>query len=272
MPLRAPACVVIPCYRTSLLPYERIALERCVEVLAAHPKMLVTPHSLDVGALQRDYGLQVETFADEHFASIAGYNRLMLSDEFYARFAHCEFMLIYQFDCFVFSDQLLSWCKRGYDYVGAPWLPEGPAPTGLADLRSTLGRAYARLRNRNFPQQYFYSVGNGGFSLRRVSAMRRALRTLAKQADEYRRQNTPICNEDIFFSIEANRLLQHVATPDYRTACGFSWELQPREAARINGGQLPFGCHGWNKLHRDEWRPIFAREGLVLDEVLGEPS
>ena len=32
-------------------------------------------------------------------------------------------MLIYQLDAYVFKDELLNWANKGYDYIGAPWLP-----------------------------------------------------------------------------------------------------------------------------------------------------
>jgi small ligand-binding sensory domain FIST len=44
-------------------------------------------------------------------------------------------------DCLVFSDQLLAWCNRGYDYVGAPWFKsqmikryDYPMPVAMADF------------------------------------------------------------------------------------------------------------------------------------------
>jgi hypothetical protein len=113
-----------------------------------------------------------------------------------------------------------------------------------------------------------YSVGNGGFSLRRVTAMREALKTLHSRAELYRRNSGESHNEDIFFSIETNRYLPRIKTPGIREASAFAWELQPSVAAKLSGGKLPFGCHGFNKLHRSEWRPIFCRLGYSLDELL----
>jgi Protein of unknown function (DUF5672) len=269
MSARAAACIAIPCYRAEMLAHETIALERCVDVLAAHPKILVAPQSLDLEPLLvRHPDLRVERFADEFFSGIAGYNRLMLSDEFYARFEQYDFMLVHQLDCFVFSDQLLNWCAKGYDYVGAPWLPPGATPNFLQDVRNATRRARARRENKDFSLQYFYGVGNGGFSLRRITAMRRTLRELQSQAAEYRLQNTALCNEDLFFSIEANRFSQHLRLPSYKVASKFAWETEPSKAAAMNRGRLPFGCHGWNKLHREEWRPVFAQLGYSIDAVL----
>jgi hypothetical protein len=89
--------------------------------------------SLDLSALARQYPpLSIESFPDENFRDISCYNRMLLNDEFYARFAEYEYALIHQLDAFVFSDRLLEWCKLGYDYIGAPWLPYRAPPTTYA--------------------------------------------------------------------------------------------------------------------------------------------
>ena len=64
----------------------------------------------------------METFDPAYFTSIQGYNRLLLSTEFYQRFLGSAYLLICQLDVFVFRDELAGWVARGYDYVGAPWV------------------------------------------------------------------------------------------------------------------------------------------------------
>ena len=76
-------------------------------------------------------------------------------------------------------------------------------------------------------------------------------------------------SEDVFFCLEANRYRQHVRTPPLKVAVRFAWETNPAIAAQLTGGALPFGCHAWDKLHRDHWRPVFARLGYDLDDMLG---
>lgn len=272
-----PVCVVIPCYRADLPLYERASLARCVEVLQRHPLFLAKPGGLDSSALLQQYPtLRQEEFPDEFFRSVDGYNRLLLSDFFYARFARYEYMLIYQLDAFVFSDQLLSWCSRGYDYIGAPWLPR-KEPLGLGGkLRARIRGPLYRWMDRKdrdglgaHHAQYDYVAGNGGFSLRRVRKMRSVLAELSARAERYREGSHYTLNEDIFFCIEANRYRRRVKLPSLREAVQFAWESHPSLAARLNHGQLPFGCHGWNRLHRDEWRGIFARLGYSVDALLG---
>jgi len=272
-----PACVVIPVYRTRLSPSEQASFERCLAVLQAHPIILAAPATIDIAPLSaRHPGLVVECFPAGFFASVKDYNRLLLSDEFYARFTRYHYMLIHQLDAFVFSDQLLKWCNRGFDYVGAPWIPGplAPGPAGL--LKAAVRRRYFRLTNRQYRHrsgdhhaQQHYAVGNGGFSLRRIAAMRRVLELMPERAEPFRRGTRTPWAEDVFFTVEANRYRTHVRTPGFREALGFAWETHPAIAARYCSSDLPFGCHAWDKLHRDDWRPVFARFGVSIDEVCG---
>jgi hypothetical protein len=271
--------VLIPAHRSQLEHFERVALERCVDVLRGRPLVVALPADLDPVPLRAfSRQLQFERFAPEYFRSVGDYNRLLLSDEFYARFAAFDYMLIHQLDAFVFRDELDAWCARGYDYLGAPWLPRSrlPLPAALSALR--IKQRLYRLLDRRNPDggvrhaQYDYTVGNGGFSLRRIAALRAALARLGKRLAEYQRYQHYSHGEDIFFCVEANRYRTHVRTPPLRTAVAFAWESQPAVAAQLNGGDLPFGCHGWNRLHREYWRPVFARFGIALDDVLGQPT
>jgi Protein of unknown function (DUF5672) len=272
-------CVVIPIYRTELSASEFTALERCVSVLGNHPIILFKPERLDIAPLtERFPQLGCENFRDDFFVGVAGYNRLLLSDEFYARFSQYQFMLVYQLDAFVFSDQLLDWCSRGYDYIGAPWLPKGGTPNLPRRIALGLRRKVYRwfdIHNRHsqltHDVQLRYSVGNGGFSLRRIERMRKVLAKLHERAEPYRLGVRRSWGEDLFFSIEANRYRRNVRIPVVAEAIKFSWETNLEAAAQLSNDKLPFGCHAWDKLHRNEWQPIFAQLGLSLGELL-EPA
>lgn len=270
------ACVVVPIYRSTLLPYEQVALGRCDEVLDAHDVVLAKPASLDLTQVLKSHPrCRVEAFDDDYFKGVAGYNRLMLSDEFYARFEAYDYVLIHQLDAFVFKDELGHWCNQGYDYIGAPWLPDSSVPSPLDLLKAATRRKLGRLVNRldanaggMHATQYMFAVGNGGFSLRRVQSMRRALAALGSRTDDYRRARMTLNSEDLFFSVEVNRYRRRLRIPDVGVAAGFSWERNPAVARVLNGGSLPFGCHAWNKLHRDDWTPVFEQFGYSLDRIL----
>lgn len=280
-------CVVIPVFRNPLTRAEQMAFGRCLSVLGRHPIVLLAPETLDTGDLAGDHpALRKETFPDQYFSSAYAYNRLLLSDEFYARFTAYDYMLLHQLDAFVFSDQLLEWCRRGYDYIGAPWIWSARDPNPAYRLYSGLMRTVCRWIARSHPtaqhadkfflRQLSYATGNGGFSLRRVARMREILAALPARAELYRSARPGLADnrpagrwsEDVFFCLEANRFRRHVRTPPLKIAVRFAWETNPAIAARLTGGALPFGCHAWDKLHRDQWRPVLAGLGYDLDDIL----
>lgn len=264
-----PAGVLIPHYRATLTAAERLSLSQCVRVLGGWPLVLVVPASVDVAPLQREWPqLQVERFDDACFRSVAAYNRLMLSDAFYARFEAYRHVLIHQLDAFVFRDALADWCARDWDYVGAPWLRATDPRNAFdawrrrakqywyrrLDLRANGGVALHRAQRDE-------GVGNGGFSLRRVAAMRAALRARADVLPRYLDPAHDTAHEDAFFGIEVNRHRPLLRIPSLSEAVQFAWEAEPARAQRLCGGGLPFGCHAWNKLHPDFWRPLFESLG-----------
>lgn len=275
-----PACIVVPVYRTALSRSELVSLDRCVAILGKHPIILATPDTIDIAPLSRRHPqLSNESFPASYFASITDYNRLLLADEFYARFARYDYMLVYQLDAFVFADQLLAWCAREYDYVGAPWIPNGSAPGALQLSWAAIRRRYFRLTNRQYRNregdhhgQQHYAAGNGGFSLRRIATMREVLLRMPGRVEAYRQGTRRPWAEDVFFSVEANRYRRHVRIPGFREAAQFAWETFPSVAARYCSSPLPFGCHAWDKLHRDEWRPVFAGLGYAIDDILAAPG
>ncbi len=245
-----PAAVIIPVYQTSLNAYEDISLRQCVQVLGGHPLILVKPAHLSVDSLTNTHpALQVESFADAFFESIQGYNRLLCSDQFYARFADYEYILICQLDAFVLRDELLDWCRRGYDYIGAPQ---------FADIRAV------RTKPRNLREVvslvFQLPLLNGGLSLRRVAACRRLLRVYHRFFKSWPG------NEDSFFSLHYPRLLPFrslMRLPSAREALLFAVEVNPAQSVLLND-QLPMGAHAWEKYDLAFWRPLLAERGYTI--------
>ena len=241
--------VVLPLYTSALAPEEWISIDQCCAVLGRYPLTVVAPHALDLAFITQRYPqVLVERFDDAYFRSVADYNRLMLSIEFFARFERYEFVLIHQTDAYVFSDKLADWCEAGYDYVGAPWTPassryESRAGRALLALKCCYYRATGRFSNKLL----LYQVGNGGLSLRRVALFLDICKHNRAGIDAYLAKSGTEFNEDVFYSYEMNRGRQRVRVPGYSEAIGFAFETNPALALVHNGNQLPFGCHGWNK-------------------------
>lgn len=262
--------IVVPMYKQVLDADEEISYRHLIHFLGRFDKYLVTPQSLGI-ALE---GFGVKRFRDDFFRNTVTYSALLLSREFYATFSSYDFILIYQFDALVFSDQLMDWCKRGWDYIGAPWIKSKDADFVDAP-----------------------TVGNGGFSLRKVKSFLRVIDSAGFGAELERYQQalrgeggvpTPAeskltipqrikmllgprhagsrldspelgplygINEDYFWSFKATKYAPDFMIAPVEDALRFSFEVEPRRCYALNHRQLPFGCHGWNRYDRKFWEP-----------------
>ena len=225
--------VIIPVYKNNLDNDESLSLQQCCKILFRYPIVIIKPESLDISAIIREYpSLETESFEDHFFDNMEGYNKLMVSSVFYERFSDCEYILIYQLDAYVFRDELEDWCRKSYDYIGAPWIARG-------EFWKKLGRFFRKLVGLKAKRQYhdyMYSVGNGGFSLRRTRLFYEIACTTGNLTD-------PV-PEDIFWSWTMKNGKYHV--PDYKEALLFSFDKYPAECFRITW-KIPFGCHAWNR-------------------------
>jgi len=245
--------VVIPVYKKNPSEEELKSLRQCIRILGRHGICLICAESLDrtiYNQIFEEEGAtyRIEFFDEDFFASQRGYNRLMLRRPFYERFAQWDYMLIYQLDAYVFSDQLDEWCQKGYDYIGAPFLKLNKEVDSL-------------------------NSGNGGFSLRRIPAFINVFSLTGKvfyakglwRLYRYRGplhrlpltllgifgyRNHPKdflsgekVNEDLFYAIlEDSSLKWRVATTS--KAMFFAFEGRP-SFLFSRTRQLPFGCHAY---------------------------
>ncbi|MBQ2430169.1 MAG: hypothetical protein II274_04905 [Alistipes sp.] len=76
-----------------------------MKVLGRYPITLLVPEDLNVTELQREFaGLEITRVSPEWLGrrGIAGYNRMMLSREFYELFSDYNYILICQTDAWIF--------------------------------------------------------------------------------------------------------------------------------------------------------------------------
>lgn len=246
--------VIVPVYREKLEEYERISLEHNLNVLDAYQFVFVRPVGLDISQLLEEYpGCQQEAFENEYFRNIAGYNRLMMSADFYRRFNDTYYLLICQLDAYIFRDELIEWCNLGYDYVGAPW-------TVPLLFRMPLFKQWRRIfHNKNRTEKDF-KVGNGGLSLRKVSSHLKATEQLSNVIQAHLLRKKHYSNEDLFFALEVNKYGINFSYPDYKKALQFSFDKYPAVCYKDNNYRLPFGCHAWYKEKmKDFWLPFILR-------------
>lgn len=263
--------IVIPLYRNQFSYYEEISLGLLNAVLPKYRKIIAKPAGLNLSL----FDWETVEFNSHFFESHLQYSQLLLSHEFYQAFSNLEYILIYQADCLVFSDQLLDWCRRGYDYIGPLW-----------------DRKEIERWETVFWDYVDYGCGNGGFSLRNVKA---CIKTLTMAGREARVQMSDLkrydCsgellqeytsrllegrvfsrNEDMFWGFQAKAF-----NPDFRIgtiedALAFGFEYNPRKCIQMNNGKLPFGAHAWYKFEdaREFWLNIL-RQKYPLDELLLE--
>lgn len=233
--------VVIPVYKVNLSLTEQLSLKQCIKLLGDFDIVFVHPESLDVSTINFDGRISSEKFPDHYFKSVFGYNRLMLTASFYERFSQSKFILIYQLDAYVFRDELLYWCSKDYDYIGAPWI--ATPNKGFKKVLSLFDSKKKKARS-----EIFYKVGNGGFSLRKVSThianskkMKSVIeQNLKRSEDDFR------IMEDVFWS----SVPEHDSSfliPDYKEGLKFAFDRKPKLALKLNNNKLPFGCHGFEK-------------------------
>ena len=157
-------------------------------------------------------------------------------------------MLIFQLDAYVFRDELLDWARQGYDYIGAPWLPE--------QMEGKMGNSKCILLKRFFYRligspklrrwKYFtYEVGNGGFSLRNVAKMTAITHKYKDKIAQWLDDEKPFYPEDVLLFVEIRKKQYRLRTPRYDKALQFSMEVGAEWAFDYNKRQLPFGCHAW---------------------------
>jgi len=272
-----PVAVVIPIYKEDLTPYELISLQQCYSVLGNYPILFVCPKRMKIGKFhqsQKSKG-QFVFLDDVNFNTITTYNHMLLSVWFYELFINYKYILIYQLDCFVFTDKLMAWVDKGYSYIGAPWVRK--------DLNI----------DNNIE---FMGVGNGGFSLRNVNdcitvlnsskkiinlkdcikrhdSLQKPFKTLRGiklhyKIDTFNKtyKNTTI-NEDKVFELAAARF-NFFIIPKPEEALSFSFEEQPKKLYEMNNNELPFGCHAWWKYDLQFYKLIFKQYEHIVNEEL----
>lgn len=241
--------VVVSLYKPELDADERLSLAHNAEVLHRYPHVLLVPKGMPtdsvLSALPDGIDVSVIEVSTQWLGrvnGIAGYNRMMLSREFYDMFADCEYILICQTDAWVFRDELADWCTRGYDCIGGVWWRRGV--WSLPVIR------WFFPKNRKL----YGKVGNGGFSLRKVASFRRACDELRKRAAFYLRHTHHTYSEDIFWAVEP----KWFAYPSMEVATHFAFDNHPDRCERLIGkGNLPFGCHGWSKSARRHYWQLY---------------
>jgi len=244
--------IVIPMYQSVIQKDEKKSLTAWKKYLSQYNTYIVCPDDV-VSPIKQ---AKVVHFEKKYFASVQSYSELLLTSFFYEHFKKYDYILIYQLDAVVYSNDLLFWMKKKYDYIGAPWWS-----SFIGFLSSPLGKRKL--------------VGNGGLSLRKVSSMIDVLNRVKKVARTSSLSRKDILihflfsvfigksrgkwlptsaeqypfNEDGFWSFEAQKYLKTFKVPSFSEAHLFAVETHPDLSMKYLQGKKPFGCHAWKKYH-----------------------
>ncbi len=244
--------VVIPLYREQLPELELRLLRHNLNVLAQYKITFLIPEGLNIESLRDEveldrYDHEVLSVSDEWLGrknGIAGYNRMMLSFDFYALFSDVDYILVCHTDAYIFRDDLRKWLDKGYDYIGAPWvkrpLYDNPISKLYLSMRLNIHRRFRGDERRFLRQELFNHVGNGGLSLRRVESFKEACVTYRDKIKQMLSVQNHLGNEDVFWALVPFGFRY----PDFMEALRFSIDTRPKLSLLRSKSELPFGCHG----------------------------
>jgi hypothetical protein len=270
-------CVVIISHKKTPNPFEAVSLLQCAKILNHFDTILVQPASNSLkpfGDLHPN--LIRMPVPDSALATYAAFNKLKVDYFFYESFKSYSHVLFYELDAFVFRDELLKWCQTDIDYAGAPWIDASGASFAIT------------------------GIGNGGFSLRRLSAVKSVLkssRLLYRRREIFAKRHIDsiplryLCRpihlaewlffnrfsqshskftepEDMFWGRFVRRSFPHFKYPTNEQAIAFAFESAPRALYDRNHQHLPFGCHGWWTYDFAFWRPKIEACGYSLPTEL----
>lgn len=221
--------IVILTQKEKFTPDELSSFKHLDKYLPTYNRYFIIPKKNNLSKLLTK-NASVIRLADRYFVDTKSYSQLAMSLDFYKLFTRYQYILIYQPDALVFSDQLMSWYKQGFDYLGAP------------SLFSLCG---VRTHMKGWPSY----VLNGGLSLRKVGTFIKILKKAGGKVHEYQ------YNEDGFWSFEAPKYYTNYKLPSFKTALAFAFEKYPRICYFLNHNRLPFGCHAWTRYDREFWQP-----------------
>lgn len=269
--------IAIPVYKPDMSADEERSFLQCQKILQNYDTYLVCPNSLNTSKYEQVsiHPLHDKRFKPSYFKGLEGYNRLMKSHEFYNRFRDYDYLLIYQLDAWVFSDELEMWCNKGYDYIGSPWFEHQE------------GAAWSELVKTKDGHYKLWLTGNGGLSLRKVSAFMDVTRRFRRVKtchevfqEEYHsladlghcllrccgpligtnsmrhfiETQTKFVWEDAFFCHTLGNTRFRLSIPSPEEAAFFSFECMPAYLYEyVTKGRLPFGCHAWRKYQYEEF-------------------
>lgn len=237
--IRKKYCIVIPVYKETLDIDEIISLKRLHDTLVDKSFVyIIAPEGINLKKYLKIFPELIKIQLDaKWFESTKTYSHLCMQYDFYNMFSSFEYMYIYQLDCYLFEDKLEYWCDKGYDYIGGPII--GPA-NGWNNYRKIADNQI----------ECFPMIGNGGFSLRKISTFKELTDPngeLSKRYELTDEKNKDVEFEDVYFCVTLANLYD-INMPNVMEAFKFSIDMNPDIAFENYGVKdFPMAIHAFNK-------------------------
>jgi hypothetical protein len=245
--------VVVPLsHKTTYLPNEELGFRHIRHYLSRYDKYVLIPEE-HPGIYP---GFIPKRFPRRFFGDPRAQGRLLLSEAFYSAFLDYEYILICHLDTLVFRDDLLDWCRAGYDFVGG-------AGFSLRRVRSFL-RVIHSPEYFVEPDEYWRNYCARTAPIVRVfNWPRKVLKRLGYFNDvrwHIRWSLRGDVREDRFWALFATKYDPAFRLAPADAAERFAFEADPR-AAFERTARLPFGSHRWNVHDRAFYEPVLLHSG-----------
>ncbi|HPF28589.1 MAG TPA: DUF5672 family protein [Lachnospiraceae bacterium] len=251
---------LIPIYKETLDANEEACVLRYQRVLGNADVFFLAPQKMNTNWYQSHFPqIQYRFFQKRYFTGVKSYNHLMLSPAFYRSFEEYDYMLIAQTDAVIWQNENLldQFMERGYDYIGAPWIPERRIWEWV--LRKKSGFPGWTIQCCKKEGQGI-TMGNGGFCLRNIKKCEALIKENAWRKCYWFWKR----NEDIFFGVFGRENKSDFQLADVTTGLLFAREYHLKES--IDKGEIPFGVHGWLKEFKDyeEMEQYLSSHGAAM--------
>ena len=266
-PSKTVAILVPMSTRPDLTEVERISMRHLLHYLGSYDKYLLAPSGMKFEI----NGFKTQFFSRKFFGSAAAHGKLLGTRAFYKRFLDYDYIFFYHLDSLVFSDQLGAWCARGLDYIGPPWICCKETPWVDRPRVGNGGFTLLRVENalKALTNRYLNQPSSFWLDLFTMWAPRWLIRLLKKLEVKFPNSRIIAClvwewravenpaalrrNNDIFWSDMAVRYLPEFKVASLEEGLRFAFEAAPRTCMEMSGGNVPFGCHAWERYDRAFW-------------------
>ena len=242
-------CIVVPVYKQKLDCTEELSLKRLHKIIYEDDRpfhtddfrdweerhvYLMCPKGMNTEAYKKIYpSIKVKEFDKKWFKSTDTYSQLLINYNFYKEFDEYEYMCIYQLDCYIFKDEIGKWCNKGWDYIGGPIISENAGWTEV-------------MKNGVWKP----AVGNGGFSIRKISTFKDITNPKGEFRQYYKITDELLKNvkfEDKYFCNDIIRFYD-LEIPRWQEAYQFAIDMNADIFFNnFKVKDLPVGCHAWPK-------------------------